>query len=79
MPSWIEAAKPRAVSFFRPSSTRTFANAAAIPRILENAGAELSEENGGGPGVRLKQRLRGGGRSKVKRTEKVDDAAGAAY
>jgi tRNA U34 5-methylaminomethyl-2-thiouridine-forming methyltransferase MnmC len=35
----------------------TFANAAAIRRALENAGVELIEENGGGPGVRLKQRL----------------------
>jgi hypothetical protein len=35
----------------------TFANASAIRRALENAGVELIEENGGGPGVRLKQRL----------------------
>jgi hypothetical protein len=35
----------------------TFANAAAIRRALENAGVELIEENGGGPGVRLKERL----------------------
>jgi hypothetical protein len=35
----------------------TFANASAIRRALENAGVELIGENGGGPGVRLKQRL----------------------
>jgi tRNA U34 5-methylaminomethyl-2-thiouridine-forming methyltransferase MnmC len=35
----------------------TFANASAIRRSLENAGVELIEENGGGLGARLKQRL----------------------
>jgi hypothetical protein len=35
----------------------TFANASAIRRALEHAGVELIEENGGGPGARLKQRL----------------------
>jgi hypothetical protein len=35
----------------------TFVNASAIRRALENAGVELIEENGGGPGVRLKRRL----------------------
>src|SRR5262245_17504837 len=35
----------------------TFANASAILRALENAGVELIEENGGGPGARLKQHL----------------------
>ena len=35
----------------------TFANASAIRRALENAGVALIDENGGGPGVRLKQRL----------------------
>ena len=29
----------------------TFANASAIRRALENAGVELIEENGGGPGL----------------------------
>src|SRR5437868_3557438 len=29
----------------------TFANASAIRRALENAGVELIEENGGGPGA----------------------------
>ncbi len=33
----------------------TFANASAIRRALENAGVELIDENGGGPGARLKQ------------------------
>ena len=35
----------------------TFANASAIRRALENAGVELIEENGGGPGARLKQHV----------------------
>jgi transcriptional regulator with XRE-family HTH domain len=35
----------------------TLANASAIRRALENAGVELIEENGGGLGARLKQRL----------------------
>jgi hypothetical protein len=35
----------------------TFANASAIRRALENAGVELIDENGGGPGARLKRRL----------------------
>jgi hypothetical protein len=35
----------------------TFANASAIRRALENAGVELIEENGGGPGARLKRHL----------------------
>jgi hypothetical protein len=35
----------------------TSANAFAIRRALEDAGVELIEENGGGPGARLKQRL----------------------
>lgn len=35
----------------------TFANASAIRRALENAGVELIDENGGGPGARLKNRL----------------------
>jgi hypothetical protein len=33
----------------------TFANASAIRRALENAGVELIEENGGGPGARLRK------------------------
>ena len=35
----------------------TLANATAIRRALENAGVEFIEENGGGLGARLKQRL----------------------
>ena len=39
------------------NSTMTLANATAIRRALENAGVEFIEENGGGLGARLKQRL----------------------
>jgi hypothetical protein len=35
----------------------TLANASAIRRALEDAGVELIEENGRGPGARLKQRI----------------------
>jgi hypothetical protein len=35
----------------------TLANASAIRRAFEDAGVELIEENGGGIGARLKQRL----------------------
>jgi len=35
----------------------TFANAAAVRRAFENAGVEMIEEQGGGPGARLKQAL----------------------
>jgi transcriptional regulator with XRE-family HTH domain len=34
----------------------TFANAAAVRRALEAAGVELLDENGGGPGARLKRK-----------------------
>src|SRR2546430_16360818 len=49
------------------NTAMTLANASAIRRALENAGVELIEENGGGLGARLKQRLgrideNGGGR-----------------
>ena len=35
----------------------TFANASAIRRALEAAGIELLDENGGGPGARLRKRV----------------------
>jgi hypothetical protein len=35
----------------------TVANANAIRKALENAGVEFIEENGGGLGARLRQRL----------------------
>jgi hypothetical protein len=36
----------------------TAANDLAVRRALEAAGVEFIEENGGGPGVRLKKRIR---------------------
>ena len=36
----------------------TTANDLAIRRALENAGIEFIDENGGGPGVRLRKRQR---------------------
>jgi hypothetical protein len=38
-------------------SAMTLANASAVRRALENAGVEFIEENGGGPGARLRRRL----------------------
>jgi transcriptional regulator with XRE-family HTH domain len=35
----------------------TFANSVAIRRALEAAGVELLDENGGGPGARLRKRF----------------------
>ena len=37
-------------------TSMTVANDRAIRRMLEEAGVEFIEENGGGPGVRLKKR-----------------------
>ena len=36
----------------------TVANDLAVRRALETAGIEFIDENGGGPGVRLRKRLR---------------------
>jgi hypothetical protein len=36
----------------------TAANNAAVRKALENAGVEFIDENGGGPGVRLRKRQR---------------------
>jgi hypothetical protein len=36
----------------------TVANDLAVRRVLEAAGVEFIDENGGGPGVRLRQRRR---------------------
>jgi transcriptional regulator with XRE-family HTH domain len=36
----------------------TVANDLAVRRALETAGVEFIDENGGGPGVRLRKRLR---------------------
>ena len=38
--------------------TMTVANSMAVRRALENAGIEFIDENGGGPGVRLRKRQR---------------------
>ena len=40
----------------------TAANSLAVRNALENAGVEFIEENGGGPGVRLKKSIKGKGR-----------------
>jgi hypothetical protein len=39
-------------------TSMTTANDLAIRRALENAGVEFIDENGGGPGVRLRKRQR---------------------
>jgi len=40
-------------------TSMTTANDLAVRRALENAGVEFIDENGGGPGVRLRKRVRG--------------------
>lgn len=40
-------------------TTMTVANNLAVRRALEDAGVEFIDENGGGPGVRLRKRQRG--------------------
>jgi ribosome-binding protein aMBF1 (putative translation factor) len=40
----------------------TAANSLAVRNALETAGVEFIEENGGGPGVRLKKTAKGKGR-----------------
>ena len=40
------------------ATTMTAANDSSIRRTLEEAGVEFIDENGGGPGVRLKKPLR---------------------
>jgi len=39
-------------------TSMTAANDSSLRRALEDAGIEFIDENGGGPGVRLKKRLR---------------------
>jgi len=51
-------------------SAMTFANASAIRRALENAGVELIEEDGRGPGARLKQPLSDPGGSNLASLDK---------
>ena len=45
------------------NTTMTTTNNLAVRRALEDAGVEFIEENGGGPGVRLRKR-RGGKKAK---------------
>jgi hypothetical protein len=40
------------------ATSLTIANADAVKRALEAAGVEFIDENGGGPGVRLRERQR---------------------
>jgi len=48
---------PQAMSR-RRASRRTLANDMVVRRTFEAAGVEFIDENGGGPGVRLKKRNR---------------------
>jgi hypothetical protein len=45
-------------------TSMTTANDLAVRRALEGAGVEFIDENGGGPGVRLRERLKGKPRRK---------------
>lgn len=46
----------RRAELTKSETSMTAANSSAIRRALEEAGVEFIDENGGGPGVRLRQR-----------------------
>ena len=55
--SWVSLATIHRAEMTNGRTAMTLANAAAIRSAFETAGVELLDENGGGPGARLKQRL----------------------
>ena len=48
----------RRAELMENETTMTAANNSAVRRALEGAGVEFIDENGGGPGVRLRNRLK---------------------
>jgi hypothetical protein len=54
--SALSVATIRRAELKQDATTLTTANDLAIRRALESAGVEFIDENGGGPGVRLRQR-----------------------
>src|SRR5262245_50825287 len=56
--SAVGVATIRRAELVEGETSMTAANDAAIRRALEDAGVEFIDENGGGPGVRLRKRHR---------------------
>ena len=56
--SLLSVATIRRAELTESQTSMTAANDLAVRRALETAGVEFIEENGGGPGVRLKKRTR---------------------
>ena len=56
--SAVGVATIRRAELVDEQTSMTAANDAAVRRALENAGVEIIDENGGGPGVRLHKRHR---------------------
>jgi hypothetical protein len=57
--SAVGVATIRRAELTEDATSMTAANDLAIRRALEGAGVEFIDENGGGPGVRLRKRARG--------------------
>ena len=56
--SAVGVATIRRAELAEEETSMTMANDLAVRRALESAGVEFIDENGGGPGVRLKKPLR---------------------
>jgi transcriptional regulator with XRE-family HTH domain len=56
--SFLSVATIRRAELTEDETSMTAANDLAVRRALEAAGVEFIDENGGGPGVRLRQRRR---------------------
>jgi transcriptional regulator with XRE-family HTH domain len=56
--SAVSVATIRRAELTDSNTSMTVANDAAVRRALEMAGVEFIDENGGGPGVRLRKRQR---------------------
>jgi hypothetical protein len=54
----LSVATIRRAELKESETTLTMANDLAVRRALESAGVEFIDENGGGPGVRLRMRQR---------------------
>jgi hypothetical protein len=57
--SALSVATIRRAELAEAETSMTMANDLAVRRALETAGVEFIEENGGGPGVRLRKRSPG--------------------
>ena len=55
--AFLGLATIRRAELAKGATSMTMANDLAVRRALETAGVEFIDENGGGPGVRLRKRL----------------------